>query len=58
MIQKSAILRIAPDETSQEIQTLQEGVKMEQVENLDGWWQVRLENGELGWLPEAVMERI
>ncbi len=58
LIQKSAILRIAPDETSQEIQTLQEGVKMEQVENLDGWWQVRLENGELGWLPEAVMEQI
>ena len=58
LIQKSAILRAAPDDSSQEIMTLQEGMKLQQVENLDGWWQVRLENGDLGWLPEQAMERI
>ncbi len=58
LIQKTAILRIAPEDTSQEIMTLQEGVKLAQVENLGGWWRVRLENGELGWLPESAIERI
>lgn len=58
LIQKTAILRAAPDDVSQEIMTLQEGVKVQQIENFNGWWQVRLENGELGWLPEQVMERI
>jgi tetratricopeptide (TPR) repeat protein len=58
LIQKSAILRAGPEDSAQEIKTLEEGVKLYQVENLNGWWQVRLENGELGWLPEPVMERI
>lgn len=58
LIQKSAILRAAPAETSQELMTLQEGIKFQQLENQNGWWQVRLENGEIGWLPEQAMERI
>ncbi len=58
LIQKSAILRAAPEDNSQEITTLQEGMKLQQLENLNGWWQVSLENGELGWLPEQAMERI
>lgn len=58
LIQKSAILHSAPDETSSEILTLDEGLKMEQVEYLQGWWQVRLPNGEVGWLPEQAIEKI
>ncbi len=58
LIQKSAIIRTAPEDASQEVQTVQEGTKLEQVERLNGWWQVRLANGTSGWLPEQVMERI
>ncbi|MBI1227257.1 MAG: tetratricopeptide repeat protein [Bacteroidetes bacterium] len=58
LLQKSAILRAEPEDSSQEIMTLVEGVKLQQIENINGWWQVRLENGELGWLPEQSMERI
>jgi tetratricopeptide (TPR) repeat protein len=58
LIQKSAILRAAPDETSSEVLSLDEGLKLDQVEHLEGWWQVRLPNGEVGWLPEQAIERI
>lgn len=58
LIQKSAILRSGPEDAAEEIQTLPEGVKLQLVTNLSGWWQVELANGEIGWLPEQVMERI
>lgn len=58
LIQKSAILRSAASDSAQEVLTISEGTKLEQVENQDGWWQVRLTNGEIGWLPELAMERI
>lgn len=58
LIQKTAIIRSGPADNSQEVQTISEGVKFEQLEHLDGWWQVRLENGEVGWLPEQAMEKI
>lgn len=58
LIQKSAILRAAPEETSSEVLTLDEGMKLDQLEHLEGWWQVRLPNGEVGWLPEQAIEQI
>jgi tetratricopeptide (TPR) repeat protein len=58
LIQKTAILRSTPDDGSQEVLTISEGTKLEQVKHVEGWWQVRLLNGELGWLPELAMERI
>ncbi len=58
LIQKTAILRTGPEEGSQEVQTISEGTKLKRHTQLEGWWQVSLENGEIGWLPESSMERI
>jgi len=58
LVQKSAILRSAPEDGSQEVLTIAEGTKLKQITQLEGWWQVSLENGETGWLPEQAMERI
>jgi tetratricopeptide (TPR) repeat protein len=58
LVQKTAILRSAPEDGSQEVLTIAEGTKLKQITQLEGWWQVSLENGETGWLPEQSMERI
>ncbi len=58
LVQKTAILRAGPEEGAQEVETVAEGAKLKQIEQLDGWWQVSLENGEIGWLPENALERI
>ncbi len=58
LVQKTAILRSAPEDGSQEVLTIAEGTKLKQITQLEGWWQVSLENGETGWLPEQAMERI
>ena len=58
LIQKTAILRSAPNDGSQEVQTIPEGIKLVQLTQVEGWWQVRLQNGEVGWLPEQALDRI
>ncbi|MBK8566292.1 MAG: SH3 domain-containing protein [Saprospiraceae bacterium] len=58
LIQKTAILRTGPNEGSQEVETIAEGTKLRQLAELEGWWQVSLENGEIGWIPESALERI
>lgn len=58
LLQKSAILHNAPEERAGEVQTLEEGTKLERLEFLEGWWQVKLEDGEVGWLPSETLERI
>jgi tetratricopeptide (TPR) repeat protein len=58
LIQKTAILRTGPNDGSQEVETIAEGTKLKELTKLEGWWQVSLENGEIGWLPESALERI
>ncbi|MCC6724347.1 MAG: SH3 domain-containing protein [Saprospiraceae bacterium] len=58
LVQKTAILRSSPEENAQEVETVAEGTKLNQIKKMEGWWQVSLENGEIGWLPENAMERI
>ncbi len=58
LVQKTAILRSAPEDASQEVMTIPEGTKLHQLTRQEGWWQVSLENGEMGWLPEQAMVRI
>jgi tetratricopeptide (TPR) repeat protein len=58
LLQKTAPLRSAPDEGGSEIMTLHEGTKVQLLDFLSGWWQVRLPNGERGWLEGKALERI
>ena len=58
ILEKTASLRSAPDEAGTEIMLLHEGTKVSLSEQLSGWWQVRLANGETGWLEGRVLEQI
>lgn len=48
----------APDNSSQSIFDLHEGTKVEIVDKIEEWYKVRLLNGDQGWLPGDIMERI
>ena len=51
-------LKSAPDQAGSEIFKLQEGEKLQLLDHLGGYWQVRLSNGEKGWVAEDDLEEI
>ncbi len=51
-------LKSAPDDTSTDILILQNGHKVELLDELSGWMQVQLPNGEKGWLQTERIEAI
>ena len=51
-------LKSAPDEAGSATLQLNEGEKIDLVDHLGGYWQVRLTNGEKGWVAESEVEQI
>lgn len=51
-------LRSAPDEVSNLILTLHEGTSVELLDQIGEWYKVKLLNGEKGWLPVKVLEKV
>jgi DNA uptake lipoprotein len=58
LLEREASLRSAPDAESNEILLLHEGIKMSILDEIGEWDKVRLSNGEEGWLPKEMIERI
>jgi tetratricopeptide (TPR) repeat protein len=58
VLEKSISLRAAPDEQSQEIVVVHEGLKVRLLDQIGSWKKVQLTDGVMGWLPAAVMEEI
>ena len=58
VLQDQSVLKSAPDAAGSEILTLNEGEKIELLDQLSGYWQVRLANGEKGWVSEQQVEEI
>ncbi len=58
VIADSPSLKSAPDQAGSEIFQLQEGEKLQLLDHLGGYWQVRLSNGEKGWVAENDLEEI
>ena len=51
-------LRSAPDEESNSIFLLHEGVSVELLDQIGAWYKVKLRNGEQGWLPKDALEKV
>ena len=51
-------LRSAPDEVSNSIFLLHEGASVELLDQIGEWYKVKLPNGEQGWLPMKVLEKV
>jgi tetratricopeptide (TPR) repeat protein len=55
---ESVYVKSAPDPGSTDLFILHEGTKIELMENIDDWIQIRLENGNIGWIKKNVIEII
>lgn len=51
-------LRPEPDLGSPEVLVLYEGTQMQVIERSEGWWQVELSNGSIGWVLANMVETI
>jgi tetratricopeptide (TPR) repeat protein len=51
-------IKSSPDEKSVDLFVLHEGAKVELIDNIGGWFEIRIANGSVGWLPSSSVERI
>ncbi len=58
IMSKETSLKTLPDEISNEILPLHEGIKVEIIEKVTSWYKVRLDNGEVGWIIQSDLEEI
>ncbi len=58
ILSKEVVLRSAPDQQSQSIITLHEGLTVDLLDTIGDWYKVRLPDGEQGWLPMKAVEEV
>ncbi len=58
VVQRESELYSAPDEASQSVLKVYEGLKVQMLDKIENWHKVRLVNGEVGWLEEKTLEEI
>lgn len=51
-------VKSSPDEKSVDLFVLHEGTKVQLIDNVGGWYEIRIDNGSVGWLPVTSFERI
>ncbi|NOY05770.1 MAG: SH3 domain-containing protein, partial [Chlorobi bacterium] len=55
---KEVQVKSSPDKSGVRLFAIHEGLKVEIVDDFDGWYQVRLQDGKKGWVQRDVLERI
>jgi len=51
-------LKNGPDKISTDVLDIHEGLKVELLDQIGGWYKVKLSNGDQGWLPTGSLEEI
>lgn len=51
-------VKSSPDEKSIDLFVLHEGTKVQLMDKIGTWYEVRIANGSIGWLPEEALEEI
>jgi hypothetical protein len=51
-------VKSSPDEKSTDLFVLHEGAKVRLLDNISGWYEIRIANGSVGWLPNNSLEKI
>ncbi|MDP1623743.1 MAG: tetratricopeptide repeat protein [Bacteroidales bacterium] len=51
-------VKSSPDDKSTDLFVLHEGAKVSLLDNISGWYEIRIANGSVGWLPETSLEKI
>lgn len=58
VIETSAYIKSSPEEKSTNLFLLHEGTKVEILKESEGWKQIRIANGNVGWVQESQVEMI
>lgn len=51
-------VKSSPDDKSTDLFVLHEGTKVRLLDNISGWYEIRIANGSVGWLPNNSLEKI
>ncbi len=51
-------VKSSPDEKSTDLFVVHEGTKVRLLDNISGWYEIRIANGSVGWLPATSLEKI
>ena len=51
-------IKSSPDEKSIDLFVLHEGTKVKILDNIGNWYEIRIANGSVGWLPVSSLEKI
>jgi len=51
-------IKSSPDEKSIDLFVLHEGTKVNILDNIGNWYEIRIANGSVGWLPVSSVEKI
>jgi tetratricopeptide (TPR) repeat protein len=51
-------IKSSPDEKSVDIFVLHEGTKVRVIDNIGNWYEIKIANGSVGWLPSTAIEKI
>jgi len=51
-------IKSSPDEKSVDLFVLHEGAKVELIDNIGTWYEIRIANGSVGWLAASSVEKI
>ncbi len=51
-------VKSSPDDKSTDLFVVHEGTKVRLLDNINGWYEIKIANGSVGWLPSASLEKI
>lgn len=51
-------VKSSPDEKGTDLFVVHEGTKVSLLDNIGGWYEIRIANGSVGWLPVTALEKI
>jgi len=51
-------VKSSPDDKSTDLFVVHEGTKVRLIDNINGWYEIRIANGSVGWLPLTSLEKI
>ncbi|MCX6304716.1 MAG: tetratricopeptide repeat protein [Bacteroidetes bacterium] len=51
-------VKSSPDDKSTDLFVVHEGTKVKLLDNISGWYEIRIANGSVGWLPKNSLEKI
>jgi len=58
IIESEVSIKSGADDSSEDIMTIHEGLKVKVLDQIGNWYKVRLANGEIGWLSEKAINKI